>query len=119
MDCRASNESMRLLLTVPVLFFITLAGAQAQGVKIPAPAVTPPAATARANPAAGAAATPAAVPTTAPTIGVIDFYGLNKITEDRIRKTLGFKEGDPFPRSKANVEESLDKIPGVVESHLE
>ena len=65
-----------------------------------------------------AAATPAAVATTAPTIGVIDFYGLNKVTEDRIRKTLGFKEGDPFPRSKANVEESqafalriLDKLP--------
>jgi hypothetical protein len=56
---------------------------------------------------------------TPPTIGVIDFYGLNKVTQDRIRKTLGFKEGDPFPRSKANVEEQLDALPGVVESHLE
>ena len=56
---------------------------------------------------------------TPPTVGVIDFYGLNKLTQDRIRKTLGFKEGDPFPRSKANVEEQLDALPGVVESHLE
>src|ERR1700680_4039506 len=54
-----------------------------------------------------------------PTIGVIDFYGLNKVTQDRVRKTLGFREGDPFPRSKANVEELLDSLPGVVESHLE
>ena len=56
---------------------------------------------------------------TPPTVGVIDFYGLNKLTQDRIRKTLGFKEGDPFPRSKATVEEQLDALPGVVESHLE
>ncbi len=54
-----------------------------------------------------------------PTVGVIDFYGLNKVSQDRIRKTLGFREGDPFPPSKANVEERLDEIPGVVESHLE
>jgi len=111
---------MRLLLMVPVLFLITLAGAQAQGVKIPVPASTPPAATARATPAPATPAPSAAVAAaTAPTIGVIDFYGLNKVTQDRIRKTMGFKEGDPFPRSKANVEESLDAIPGVVESHLE
>src|SRR5665213_524265 len=56
---------------------------------------------------------------TPPTIGVIDFYGLNKLTQDRVRKSLGFKEGDPFPPSKANVEEQLDALPGVVESHLE
>ena len=56
---------------------------------------------------------------TPPTVGVIDFYGLNKLTQDRVRKSLGFKEGDPFPRSKANVEEVLDALPGVVESHLE
>ncbi len=56
---------------------------------------------------------------TPPTVGVIDFYGLNKLTQDRVRKSLGFKEGDPFPRSKATVEEVLDALPGVVESHLE
>src|ERR1019366_9394344 len=56
---------------------------------------------------------------TPPTVGVIDFYGLNKLTQDRVRKSLGFHEGDPLPRSKANVEEVLDTLPGVVESHLE
>src|SRR6266853_127103 len=54
-----------------------------------------------------------------PTIGIIDFFGLNKIPEDRVRKTLGFQEGDAFPRSKADVEEHLDTLAGVVESHLE
>ncbi len=58
-------------------------------------------------------------PTLAPTIGVVDFFGLSKIQPERIRKILGFQEGDPFPRSKAGVEEHIDTLPGVVESHLE
>jgi hypothetical protein len=54
-----------------------------------------------------------------PTIDVLDFYGLGKIPEARVRKALGFKEGDPFPRSKGDVEERLDDQPDIVESHLE
>jgi hypothetical protein len=64
--------------------------------------------------------TPAASATQiAPSIGVIDFYGLSKVTEDRLRGVLGFRAGDPFPRSKADVEEHIDTVPGIVESHLE
>lgn len=55
----------------------------------------------------------------APVIDVLDFYGLGKIPEARIRKVLGFKEGDPFPRSKGDVEERLDDQPDIIESHLE
>src|ERR1019366_10781099 len=71
--------------------------------------------------ASGQAPSPATAPTvaSAPTVGVIDFYGLHKLSPDQIRKTLGFKEGDPFPSSKALLEEQLDALPGVVESHLE
>src|SRR5437868_3414191 len=70
-------------------------------------------------PPASPPASPAAALMVVPRIGVVDFYGLNKVPEDRIRKTLGFRDGDPFPRSKAEVEEHLDELPGVVESHLE
>ncbi len=54
-----------------------------------------------------------------PRIGIIDFYGLRKVSEERVRKALGVKEGDPLPPSKGNTEEHLDNLPGVVESHLE
>ena len=50
---------------------------------------------------------------------MLDFFGLGKIPEARIRRVLGFKEGDPFPPSKGDIEERLDAQPDVVESHLE
>ncbi len=56
---------------------------------------------------------------TVPTIGVVDFYGLRKVPEARIRQALGAKEGDKLPPSKGDVEERLDAVPGVVEGHLE
>ena len=68
---------------------------------------------------AAKAQAPASPAPTAPTVGIIDFYGLNKVPMDRIRTALGVKEGDPFPASKANVEEQLDALPGIVQSHLE
>jgi HEAT repeats len=54
-----------------------------------------------------------------PRIGVIDFYGLRKVSQARVRKALGFGEGDPLPPSKGDVEERLAKVPGVVAAHLE
>ncbi|HEY7336492.1 MAG TPA: hypothetical protein VH639_16490 [Bryobacteraceae bacterium] len=55
----------------------------------------------------------------APRIGVIDFYGLQKVPEAKIRQALGAKEGGFLPRSKGDAEENIDKVSGVVESHLE
>jgi len=112
---------MRRLSTASFLLvtLVRVAAAQAPpaGVRIP---VSPaPAARAGAAQAPAAVRVPSSPAPTAPTVGVIDYYGLNKVTRDRIQKTLGFKEGDPFPASKGNVEERLDEIPGVVESHLE
>jgi len=52
-------------------------------------------------------------------VGVIDFYGLRKISESQVRKILGVREGDLLPASKGDAEGKLDQIPGVVESHLE
>ena len=54
-----------------------------------------------------------------PRIGVIDFYGLNRVPEARVRKAVGVTEGDFLPSSKGDAEERLDQIPGIVESHLE
>jgi len=68
---------------------------------------------------ASAPAPSTASPVPPPSIGVIDFFGLNKIQPDRIRRILGFQEGDPFPRSKADVEDHLNTLAGIVESHLE
>ncbi len=55
----------------------------------------------------------------APRIGVLNFYGLRKVPEAKIRQALGVKEGDPLPASKGDAEERIDGVAGVVESHLE
>src|SRR5437868_10820151 len=52
-------------------------------------------------------------------VGVIDFYGLRKVSESQVRKALGVREGDLLPASKGDAEARLDQISGVVESHLE
>ncbi len=54
-----------------------------------------------------------------PRIGIIDFYGLRKTPESKVRQALAVREGDPLPRSKGDAEERIDAIPGVIESHLE
>jgi hypothetical protein len=54
-----------------------------------------------------------------PRIGLIEFYGLRKVPEVRVRQALGVREGDALPRSKGDTEERIDFIPGIVESHLE
>ena len=54
-----------------------------------------------------------------PRIGTIDFYGLRKVTEAKVRKALAVSEGGVLPSSKADVEERIEKLPGVVEAHLE
>ncbi len=55
----------------------------------------------------------------APRIDVIDFYGMHKTPEAKVREAIGVKEGDALPPSKGDVEERLDNIAGVAESHLE
>ena len=61
----------------------------------------------------------AQTPIRPPRVGVIDYYGLRKISPERIQRVLSTKPGDPFPQSKGDVEERLEKIPGVVRSHIE
>jgi hypothetical protein len=50
----------------------------------------------------------------APRIGVIDFYGLQKLQADDLLRVLGVKEGDPLPPSKGDLEERLEQLENVV-----
>lgn len=54
-----------------------------------------------------------------PKIAILDFYGERKISTEKLRKTLGVKEGDPLPPSKLDLEERLEKVDDVVRSHVE
>jgi hypothetical protein len=54
-----------------------------------------------------------------PSVGVIDFYGLRKATEAQVRSALQLREGDPLPKSKGDVEESLESVRNVVRARLE
>ena len=54
-----------------------------------------------------------------PRVGRIEFYGLHKVPEARVRKALGFGEGDPLPRSKADMEDRLESVAGIVRANLE
>jgi hypothetical protein len=55
----------------------------------------------------------------APVVGEIDFYGLHKVTAEHILGALHVKTGDPLPPSKGDLEETLEKIPGVVMGRVE
>lgn len=55
----------------------------------------------------------------APRVGVIDFYGRRKASVEALRTALGVAEGDPLPRSKGDVEEALETVPGVVRARME
>lgn len=55
----------------------------------------------------------------APSIGVIDFYGVRKVPEQKLRQALGVKEGGLLPSSKGDVEAALETVPGVVRARLE
>ncbi|MBZ5590958.1 MAG: HEAT repeat domain-containing protein [Acidobacteriia bacterium] len=50
----------------------------------------------------------------APKVSSIDYYGLRKIPANRIQKIVGVSAGDPLPPSKGDLEDRLEKIPGVV-----
>ena len=65
------------------------------------------------------AAQPASTSISAPRVGVIDFYGRSKVSEELLRKALGFAEGEAMPRSKGDVEEALESVKGVVSARLE
>jgi hypothetical protein len=54
-----------------------------------------------------------------PVIGEINFYGLHKITPERILSTAKLKSGSPLPPSKGAIEDTIAEIPGVVLARVE
>ena len=54
-----------------------------------------------------------------PRVGSIDYYGLRKVQEARVHKALGVSTGDPIPPSKGDLEDRLEKVPGVVLARVE
>ncbi len=54
-----------------------------------------------------------------PRVGNIEFYGLHKLSDQKLLHALHLKAGDPLPPSKGDLEDELEKIPGVVLAHVE
>jgi hypothetical protein len=55
----------------------------------------------------------------APKLGDINFYGLRKVTPEKLLARLELKAGDPLPPSKGDLEERIEEIPGVVQARVE
>jgi hypothetical protein len=54
-----------------------------------------------------------------PRVGVIEIYGAHRTPAEKIRKALAVAPGDPLPRSKAEAEERLESLDGVLRAQLE
>ncbi len=54
-----------------------------------------------------------------PRIGAIEFYGLRKLSPERLLQELKVKEGDPLPASRIELEEKLEELDGVVGARVE
>ena len=54
-----------------------------------------------------------------PTIGEINFYGLFKVTPERILKALKLQPGERLTASRAEMQDRLEEVSGVVLSHVE
>jgi hypothetical protein len=48
-----------------------------------------------------------------PPIGIIDFYGLRTVSEQRVREALQIKEGDQVPASRLEAQRRLEQLPNV------
>lgn len=55
----------------------------------------------------------------APRVGDIEFYGLHKLSDQKLLHAVHLNVGDPLPPSKGDLEDELEKIPGVVLARVE
>ncbi len=54
-----------------------------------------------------------------PRTGDIEFYGLRKVSPEKLLKVMRVRKGDPIPRSKSDLEDHLEEISGVVQARIE
>ncbi len=54
-----------------------------------------------------------------PPVGDVNFYGLRRITAERILRTIKLKPGDPLPPSKGELEDQIEKMSDVVQARVE
>ncbi len=54
-----------------------------------------------------------------PLVGIIDFYGVRKVPLEKLRKALGFAEGQPMPASRVETEVLLNLVSGVVSAQVQ
>ena len=62
---------------------------------------------------------PALLQAQPPTVGSIEFYGLHKLSEQRLLHALHLKSGDPLPPSRGDMEDALEAVSGVVRAQVE
>jgi hypothetical protein len=63
---------------------------------------------------------PVTPPATAavPPIGIIDLFGLRKISERQVREALGIREGEPVPMETEAARRRLEALPGVTRASI-
>src|SRR5262245_8293589 len=54
-----------------------------------------------------------------PPIGIIDFYGADRVKTEQIREALPLKIGDQVPKNRETLIRTLEKVPGVRKAHLD
>ena len=53
-----------------------------------------------------------------PRVGLVEIYGAKKSTTEKIRKVVGLQPGDPLPKSKADLEDQIAEVSGVVRASV-
>jgi hypothetical protein len=53
-----------------------------------------------------------------PHVGIVEVFGVRKVSAEKVKSSIGAKPGAPLP-SRAAAEEKLNKLSGVVASHVQ
>ncbi len=54
-----------------------------------------------------------------PRVGLVELYGVRKVSQEHVRSAVGVHPGDPLSISRADIEERLEKISGVLRARVQ